>query len=225
MRAPHAVWFSGGKDSMLALDRAERAGYTDLRLVTLYDRDSGRVRFHGVPVEVMRAQGEALGLSMRCYATIPTTFEEVFLAALAEQRVEGVRGIIFGNIHLADVRTWYEERVRAAGLEHVEPLWGESPETLVREVIARGYRAVLTCVEAARADRAWLGQPITPALVDEFAQRGIDLCGERGEYHSLVTNGPLFRHPLAMRLGNVREDSGFCQIDVQLDPPRAHGHA
>jgi uncharacterized protein (TIGR00290 family) len=215
----YAVWFSGGKDSTLALDRMTRAGTTDVRLVTLYDRDSGRVRFHGVPLEVMVAQGDALGLPMCCYPTTSETFEAVFLAALAEQRAEGVHGIIFGNIHLADVRAWYEERVRAAGLEHIEPLWGEQPDKLVREVIARGYRAVITCIEEARADRHWLGQPITLPLLAEFARRDIDPCGERGEYHTLVTNGPLFRHPLAVQLGETRDESGFCQLDVQLQTP------
>ncbi len=211
-----AVWFSGGKDSMLAIDRATRAGYRDLRLVTFYDAGSERVRFHGVPIEVMRAQGDALGLPMRCYPTTPATFEDVFLAALAEQRRSGASGVIFGNIHLADVRAWYEERVRAAGLEHIEPLWGEPPRALVREVISRGYQAVLTCTETARAERAWLGQTITSRLVDEFERAGIDPCGERGEYHTLVIDGPLFRHPLDVRLGSLREESGFSQLDVHL---------
>jgi uncharacterized protein (TIGR00290 family) len=218
--SPCAVWFSGGKDSMLALDRARRSGYTDLRLVTLYDGDSARVRFHGVPVAVMRAQAAAVGLPIHCYPTTPAMFEAVFTAALEEQRAHGARAAIFGNIHLADVRAWYEERVRAAGLEHIEPLWGEAPDALVREVIARGYRAVVTCVETARSDRAWLGQPITSELVDVFAAAGIDLCGERGEYHTLVTDGPLFQRPLAVRMGDVREESGFCQLDVRLELPR-----
>ena len=86
-------------------------------------------------------------------------------------------------------------------------------------MIARGYRAVITCIEEARADRHWLGQPISLPLLAEFAQRGIDLCGERGEYHTLVTNGPLFRHPLAVQLGETRDESGFCQLDVQLQTP------
>jgi uncharacterized protein (TIGR00290 family) len=218
--SPCAVWFSGGKDSMLAVDRAGRLGYTDLRLVTLYDEDSGRVRFHGVPIGVMQAQAAALGLPIDCYPTTPATFEMVFLEALEEQWALGVHGAIFGNIHLADVRAWYEERVRAAGLEHIEPLWGEPPAALVREVIARGYRAVLTCVETARADRAWLGQPITPELVDTFAAAGIDPCGERGEYHTLVTDGPLFQRPLAVQMGDLHEENGFCQLDIQLESPR-----
>jgi uncharacterized protein (TIGR00290 family) len=212
---PYAVIFSGGKDSMLALDRATRQGYTDLRLVTLYDEPSRRVRFHGVPVEVMRAQAEALGLPMRCVPTSPATFEAAFLALLGELAAEGVRGAIFGNIHLGDVRAWYEERVRAAGLEHVEPLWSETPSALVRESVARGYRSLLTCVDTTRADPAWLGQPLTEALIAAFERAGIDACGERGEYHTLVTDGPLFRRPLTIQMGEVHVEAPFHQLDVR----------
>jgi uncharacterized protein (TIGR00290 family) len=218
----HAVAFSGGKDSMLALDRAVHSGLSVTRLVTLYDAASERVRFHAVPIAIMRAQAEALGLPIDLYPTTPATFEAVFFQALRELRAAGISGLIFGDIHLVDVRAWYEERVRAAGLEHVEPLWGEPPEALVREVIARGYTAVLTCVEEPPADPAWLGQPLAEPLVAEFLARGIDPCGERGEYHTLVTDGPLFRRPLAVRFGEVRVDSEpalggrFHQLDVQL---------
>lgn len=212
---PHAVIFSGGKDSMLALDRARRQGYTDLRLITLYDGPSGRVRFHGVPVVVMRAQAEALGLPMRCIPTTPATFESAFLAAFGELVDEGVRGAIFGNIHLADVRAWYEERVRGAGLEHIEPLWGDEPSALVRESLARGYRSLLTCVDATRAEPAWLGQIISDDLVAAFERAGIDACGERGEYHTLVVDGPLFRHPLAIQTGEIHTEGPFHQLDVR----------
>jgi len=212
----HAVSFSGGKDSMLALDRAIRAGYRVSALLTLYDGASDRVRFHGVPMGVMRAQADALGLPARHHPTAPETFERVFLAALGELRAEGIGGLIFGDIHLADVRAWYEGRVRAAGLEHVEPLWGEDPAALAAEVVARGYRAIITCLEDATTDPAWLGRPLTGALVAEFARRGIDPCGERGEYHTLVTDGPLFRAPLAIQLGGAHGEGGFHQLDVRL---------
>jgi diphthine-ammonia ligase len=212
----YAVSFSGGKDSMLALDRALRSGLHVERLVTLYDEASGRVRFHGVPVAVMRAQAQALGLPIRLYPTTPATFEPVFLQALQDLRTEGIAGMIFGNIHLADVREWYEERVRAVGLEHVELLWGEPPGALVREVIGRGYSATLTCVEEATADPAWLGQTLSEELVAAFEAAGIDACGERGEYHTLVTDGPLFRTPLRVECGEVQVVGGFRQLDIQL---------
>jgi diphthine-ammonia ligase len=222
----YAVCFSGGKDSMLALDRARRAGLRLVRLVTLYDEASARVRFHGVPVGVMRAQAQALALPLSVYPTTPATFEAVFLAALDALRADGIGGVIFGNIHLADVRAWYEDRVRAAGLEHVEPLWGEAPGRLVREVLSRGYTAVLTCIEEAKAEPTWLGQALSEELIAAFERRGIDPCGEYGEYHTLVTDGPLFRIPLSVRFGDVhvagdnQGQGGFRQLDVQ---PRAGG--
>lgn len=218
----YAVSFSGGKDSMLALDRAKRAGLRVERLLTLYDEASERVRFHAVPAAVMRAQAAALGLSLGLYPTTPASFEGVFLSALDALRAEGIGGVIFGNIHLADVRAWYEQRVRAAGLEHVEPLWGEPPERLVREVVARGYRAILTCVDETTADPSWLGQPLSDELIAAFTRRGIDPCGEHGEYHTLVTGGPLFSTPLALRSGVVHAAGDpqtphrFRQLDVQL---------
>ncbi|HEX8982339.1 MAG TPA: hypothetical protein VF792_06200 [Ktedonobacterales bacterium] len=121
---PHALFFSGGKDSMLALDRSIRGGRNVAALVTLYDDASQRIRFHGVPIDLMRAQAEALGIPIALYATTPSTFEQVYLTALADLRSDGIHGLIFENIHLAEVRAWYEERVRPAGLDHLEPLWG-----------------------------------------------------------------------------------------------------
>jgi uncharacterized protein (TIGR00290 family) len=217
------VCFSGGKDSMLALDRAVRAGLRIDWLVTLYDAASERVRFHAVPVAVMRAQAEALGLPQRLYPTTPESFERVFLTALADVRAAGAHGVIFGNVHLADVRAWYEERVRAAGLAHVEPLWGEPPARLAHEVVARGYTAVLTCIETAKTDPTWLGQPLTEELITAFERRGIDPCGEYGEYHTLVTAGPLLRRPLALCYApaplGASEPPPFRQLDVRLRAP------
>lgn len=211
-----AVFFSGGKDSMLALDRATRSGFRVARLVTLYDGATARVRFHGVPITLMQAQADALGIPMLLHPTTPADFEQVFLQTLDELRAQGISAAVFGDIHLADVRDWYEARVRNAGLDHVEPLWDEDPTTLVRETLSRGYQSVLTCIEEATADPAWLGQTITGQLLDDFARQGIDPCGERGEYHTFVVDGPLFRRSLSIQLGTVRSAQGFRQVDIQL---------
>jgi len=211
-----AVFFSGGKDSMLALDRVTRSSYHVAQLVTLYDGASERVRFHGVPIALMQAQAKALDIPSLLYPTTPENFAQVFLQALGELRADGVNALVFGDIHLADVRGWYEERVRAAGMLHVEPLWGEEPTSLVHETLTKGYTAIITCIEEATADPAWLGQTITGALVEEFVQRGIDPCGERGEYHTFVVDGPLFQRPLAVTLGAERQEQGFRQLQVSL---------
>ncbi len=213
-----ALSFSGGKDSMLALDRAIRQGWPVRYLFNLYDEASQRVRFHGIRKELIQAQADALGISLLAYPTQLETFEQVFLAALADLHARGVDAIIFGNIHLADVRAWYEERTTGHGFQHLEPLWGEAPALLVREVIQRGYHAILTSIELARSREEWLGQPLSSALVDAFEQAGIDACGERGEYHTFVTNGPLFQHPIAITLGQTVTMSGFALIEVTQAP-------
>lgn len=212
-----AISFSGGKDSFLALDRAKQQGLQVDYLVTMYDEASQRVRFHGVPIALIQAQADALGIPLLAYPNAPATFENVFLQSLHDLRHRGITTLIFGNIHLADVRAWYEERTLAAGLIHHEPLWGESPRLLVREFLARGYRAVLTCIEEARASSAWLGATITEELIQAFEQAGIDPCGERGEYHTFVHAGPLFSAPLAVHLGERIATAGFQQVDIQFD--------
>ena len=181
-----ALSFSGGKDSVLALDRAIRQGLAVDFLVTMYDEDSQRVRFHGVPVALIQEQANALGIPLLAYPNTPALFETVFLQSLQDLRQRGITTLLFGNIHLADVRAWYEERTSAAGLIHREPLWGDPPGQIVREFLARGYTALLTCVEEARANPAWLGASLTDELVQAFEQAGIDPCGERGEYHTFV---------------------------------------
>ncbi len=210
-----AVSFSGGKDSILALDRAIQQGLQVDSLVTIYDEASQRVRFHGVPIALIQAQANALGIPLLAYPTTPDTFETVFLQSLQDLRQQGITTLIFGNIHLADVRAWYEERTTAAGLIHREPLWGEPPSMLVRAFLARGYAAILTCIEEAHTRSAWLGAPLTEELVQAFEHAGIDPCGERGEYHTFVHAGPLFSAPLAFHLGELVSQSGFQLLDIQ----------
>jgi uncharacterized protein (TIGR00290 family) len=214
-----AVSFSGGKDSVLALDRAMRQGLQVDFLVTMYDEASQRVRFHGVPIALIQAQAHALGIPLLAYPNTSSTFEAIFLQSLHDLRQRGITTLIFGNIHLADVRAWYEERTTAAGLKHREPLWGELPSKLVREFLARGYTALLTCIEEAHANPAWLGAPLTEELIQAFEQAEIDPCGEHGEYHTFVHAGPLFSAPLALRLGQRISQAGFQQMDIQPQLP------
>ncbi|HVR88816.1 MAG TPA: diphthine--ammonia ligase [Candidatus Limnocylindria bacterium] len=210
------MW-SGGKDSALALLRARASGLRVTRLVNFHDDASDRVRFHATRAGVVRAQAEAIGIELRQFATGWDAYEDALVGALAGLRAEGFQGVIFGDIHLADVRAWYEERVRASGLEHLEPIWGEPSADLVREFVAGGSRAVITCVEDAKLDTSWLGRVIDHDFVRDVGALSIDAAGENGEYHSFVFAGPLFRSPLRWRPGERRRDGGFSQLDIELE--------
>ena len=209
-----AVMWSGGKDSALALARARRIGIQVDRLLSFHDSATGRVRFHATRVEMLEAQAAAIGIQLRA---IPTTWAEMEASLRRELRSltdEGFTGVVLGDIHLADVRAWYEERVTAAGLEHIEPIWGEPPQQLLDEFVVSGGRAVVTCVDLTKLDETWLGRVIDESFVVDIERTGVDPCGENGEYHSFAFAGPVFSTQLAWALGDRRSESGFAQLDL-----------
>ena len=214
MSERHALMWSGGKDSALALDRAIRSGIVVDRLLSFYDSATGRVRFHSTRVEMLEAQAAAIGIDLHAIPTSWPEMEANLRHELLSLRDEGFSGVVLGDIHLADVRAWYEERVNAAGLNHVEPIWGESPQLLLKEFVSSGGRAVITCVELAKLDESWLGRVIDDRFPSDIARTGVDACGENGEYHSFAFAGPVFKKPLPWTAGERRLDSGFAQLDL-----------
>jgi uncharacterized protein (TIGR00290 family) len=210
----YALATAAGKDATLALHRARADGLEVPFALSIFDPTSDRIRFHGTRRTLVEAQADALGLELLALPAGPEDFEPVFVQALGRLREMGAGGLIFGNIHLEDVRAWYEERTRRAGLKHLEPLWGQRPGELVREVLALGYRATIVSVDLAQADAAWAGRELTFALVTEMEAVGADPCGERGEYHTFVSDGPLFRTPVWVRTGETLEQNGHRLVDL-----------
>ena len=220
----HALSWSGGKDAALALDRAVRQGLDVRYLFNIYEGVSGRVRFHGLRRELIAAQAHALGLELVQAHTHPGDYAAALDRVLDELADRGVEGIVFGNIHLEDIRDWYDDRLRARGLEHVEPLWGERPEALIQEFLERGYRARVVGVNLELGRPEWLGRDLDRRLLDEIAGvPGTDIAGEHGEYHTFVYDGPLFRAPVRFTTGSTFELDGHRLLDLVPagDPDRA----
>jgi diphthine-ammonia ligase len=212
-----AVMWSGGKDSCLALARAVQDGLAVDRLVNFYDAGSDRVRFHAIRKEIIAAQAAALDCELTQVGTDAAGYSDAFRGALKSVREQGYRGVIFGNIHLRDVRAFCESASSEVGLEHVEPLWGEDPGRLVSDFVERGFKAVLTCCQLEKLDARWLGRELDARFIEDIhTLGGVDPCGENGEYHSCVTGGPLFRNPLPLRPGRSRISNGFAQLDMEL---------
>ena len=214
----YALMWSGGKDSALALMRARGRGLDVTRLINIYDPATDRVRFHATRRELIQAQADAIGLPVVQYGVAWEHYDSAFHELLAGLKTEGFRGVVFGDIHLADVRAWYEDRVRASGLEHVEPIWGDPSADLVAEFVASGSRAVITCVELPKLDGSWLGRIIDEHFLHDIASLPIDPAGENGEYHSFTFAGPLFRAPVRWRAGARRDEGDFAQLDLELSP-------
>ena len=223
MSDKYALMWSGGKDSALALQRATAAGIHVSRLINFYDSATGRVRFHATRAEMIQAQAEAAEIDLDAIATTWPEMEARLTSKLGALRSQGFAGVVFGDINLADVREWYESRVRAAGLEHIEPIWCEAPNELVREFVESGGRAVITCVDLRKLDASWLGRIIDEKFPDEIGATHVDPCGENGEFHSFAFRGPAFKQPVNWRPGDMRSEPGFGQLDVIPADPQVPG--
>ncbi|MDH3496874.1 MAG: adenosine nucleotide hydrolase [Gemmatimonadota bacterium] len=210
-----ALMSSAGKDCTLALDRARRRGLAVRWFANIYESDTGRVRYHGVRHELVEAQARALGLEPVLYATNPAPFDAVFLQLLQELKRRGCTGVVFGNIHLADVRDWYEQRVVAAGLAHVELLWGEPSIEVAHEVVERGYHGLIVSVNLTMPATRFLGRELDADLLTDLGiTDDLDPSGERGEFHTFIYDGPEFRAPVPFGLGATLELDGHRVLDL-----------
>lgn len=210
-----ALATAAGKDATLALHRARGEGLDVQWALNVFEGGTGLVRFHGTPRALVEAHALALGLEPVFGETGPRDFEEAFRALLDTLCERGAEGIIFGNLHLADIRAWYEERVRASGLEHHEPLWGMDPLSAAEAVVEAGFRGLVISVNLELGDPDWLGRELDRRLLGEVRAAGIDPAGERGEYHTFVHGGPGFRRPVGFRVRGTLEREGHRFLELE----------
>ena len=201
-----AVSWSGGKDCCLALHRAWAAGLDVRYLLAMFDESGERTCSHAVPREVMQAQADALGLELVAPGASWADYERVFIDALAGLRARGVTDVVFGDIDLAPHREWEEKVCAAAGLIPHLPLWQEDRGTLAGEILALGYRALVVCTDDRWLDASFCGRAYDRAFIQNLPA-GVDVCGENGEFHTFVTDGPLFRRPVPAQVAAVESRS------------------
>jgi uncharacterized protein (TIGR00290 family) len=215
-----AISWSGGKDSCAALQHTCDA-FDVVAMITMFDEDAARSRSHGLRPEVIAAQAESLGLRQVIGRCTWETYDLAFASALDEVAAEGITHVIFGDILFDEHRLWAERMSRNAGLAAVEPLWGSSTTTLFEEWVASGADALIVTTRAALLDAGWLGRRLSADLLPLFERLGVDPCGERGEYHTVVTNSSLFSHPLRLRATGSVQRAGCWALDVVPDAERA----
>ena len=217
------VSWSTGKDSAFALQRVrEQEQLEVVGLLTTLSPAYGRVSVHGTREALLHAQARALQLPVHA-VQLPTPcnnaqYEAAFGEALEAARSRGVTHVVFGDLFLADVRSYREALLARHGLKGVYPLWGEDTRALAEAMVASGLRAHLTCVDPRVLPRTFAGQQFGPGFVEQLPA-GVDPCGENGEFHTCVTEGPMFREPLRVQAGEVVERDGFVFADLQLEEP------
>jgi diphthine-ammonia ligase len=215
MRPRAAVSWSGGKDSYLALHRS-RSSFDVVAMITMFNEDGTRSRSHGLRPEILEAQANRLGLTICSGRGSWATYEDGYLQALEDARALEISHVIFGDI-MYDANREFPERVCAAtGLTAVEPLWGEPTDRLYREFVLTGADARIVTVRESVLDQSWLGRRLTLDLLAGLDAAGSDPCGEHGEYHTVVVDGPAFSSPIDLVALDYVSRSGCWTIDFSL---------
>ena len=215
---PTVLSWSGGKDSALALHELLMDPTVDLRgLLTTITDGYDRVSMHGVRTSLVSAQAAALEIPLWTVRIPPSAtneqYERAMVEALTAIHREGIEAIAFGDLFLTDVRADPERRVAGTGLRPTFPLWGKRTVDLARRFVSCGFRAVVVCVDPRQIDASHCGVEYDDALL-ELLPGAADPCGERGEFHTFVYDGPMFRQPIATQRGVVVEREGFFFCDL-----------
>jgi uncharacterized protein (TIGR00290 family) len=218
-----ALSWSGGKDSAFALWTLRRAGTPPSVLLTVTDEESGAVAHHGVSGSLLRAQADAAGVEL---VTVPVpagagneVYEQRLRDAFAGPPLDRAGAVAFGDLFLADLRAYREERMTAAGLEARFPLWHADTRALAHEFVAAGFRALVVSVDGERLSPDLLGRELDERFLAELPA-DVDPCGENGEFHTFVFDGPVFDRPLGVRAGvrRVGERYAWLGIEARCSP-------
>jgi uncharacterized protein (TIGR00290 family) len=223
MRTPVLLSWSGGKDAAWTLHALRQRDDIDVfALLTTVTADYQRVAMQGIRRDVLHAQARATGLPL-VEAIIPAncdnaSYEAAMADALAEvaTRWPTVRTLAFGDLFLEDIRAYREHQCARIGWNVLTPLFGRDTAALAREMVAGGLRAELCCVDTTQLDAHFAGRAFDAALLDALPD-GVDPCGENGEFHTCVMDGPMFAHPLDLQRGDtVLRDGRFAYADYLL---------
>ena len=209
--------WSGGKDSLMVLKGLLQNDHEVTLLTTI--TEEGGVSGHGVRREVLEKQASALGLPLHV-VTLPRpspngVYEREVRGALEQLRAEGATHAAFGDLFLEGHKTYREKLVAPLGLTSMFPLWRRDSGELVREFLAQGFKAVTVCVNGRVLARDFVGRELNEGFLRDLPE-GVDLCGENGEFHTLVYGGPLFERGLELDLGEITFDERFYWCEVQV---------
>ena len=210
--------YSGGKDCTLALDDMLAQGH---QLAGLFVSSAlNQFNFkHGIRREIFEKYAEALGgvPMFESHSLLCRQMENPLSALREAAEATGAQAVCTGDIYQQAVYEWNRELANQAGLELVCPLWGQSSLDCVNRVLARGYRCLIKTIKTAYLPPDLLGKPLDAEMIAFFAEKGVDVCGEDGAYHTMTVAGPAFRFPIPVTLGKTLESKGFAMIDAKIE--------
>lgn len=206
------VSWSAGKDCYLALLKAQEDGLEPAALVTFVQKE-GRSMSHGLPRKILTRQAEALGIPVILEPVTWTSYEKGFQRVTEELWQKGFTGGVFGDINLKEHRQWVEDACSWSAINCYLPLWGMDEEAVVSELLERGARLLIVALRGDLLARKWLGRMLNEEFIQELKDKDLSPCGESGEYHTLVVNGPLFKQKLEVDFNGYRQEGKHLLLE------------
>ena len=204
--------WSGGKDSCYAMMQAVKQGFKPKVLLNMMNENGKISRSHGLPLSILNQQAEKMQLPIE---TVPATwgdYEEKFIAVLKSLKVRfNLDAAVFGDIDLQSHRDWEEKVCEAASIKAILPLWQQDRIELVNEMLENGIETMIVSCNTMMGER-YLGQILTKELAVELAEKGIDPCGENGEFHTMVINCPLFSEKIVLPAFTTKTYKDYCFV-------------
>ncbi|MDO8734022.1 MAG: diphthine--ammonia ligase [Elusimicrobiota bacterium] len=212
--------WSGGKESALSLYRVmQNKDITIECLVNMISEDGKHSRTHGVSSNLLKLQADSIGIPIIQRKTTWKNYEQEFKKVISELKKENISYGIFGDIDLQEHRDWVERVCKETGIKPILPLWKEERKELLKEFIGAGFKAIIVATNSKFLSSEWLGREINEKFIADLKSLdNIDLCGEKGEYHTYVHSGPIFKKPLKITRGEkmLRDDHWFLEIEVTI---------
>ena len=210
--------WSGGKDSAMALHALQLAREHRISaLLTTVTEEYDRISMHGVRRALLERQAEALGLPLHKVLIPPqcinATYETRMKEALGEYLAQGVRRVAFGDIFLEDLRVYREKNLAQLGMTAMFPIWKRDTRELIQFFHQQGFRAIAACVDTKVLDPSFVGRELDESFFRDLPPHA-DPCGENGEFHTFVFDGPIFHSPIPIRTGEIVNRDGFVFCDL-----------
>jgi uncharacterized protein (TIGR00290 family) len=215
------VSWSGGKEASLSCYKVKNLNDFEIRyLLNMTSEDARHSRTHGISSDLLRAQAAAIGIPIIQRKTSWESYEKEFKKAIANLRKENIQVGIFGDIDIQEHRDWVERVCKDINIKSILPLWKREREKLLEEFIQIGFKAIVVATNADFLGEEWLGRRIDRKLVKELKAIGIaDLCGEKGEYHTFVYDGPIFKDPVEFTTceKTLKDKHWFLKLELKND--------
>ncbi len=206
--------WSGGKDSCLALYRTITAGSSCASLITMIDETGNHSRSHGLSPEALAAQALSLGIPLKTASATWDSYERIFKTNIAEFAKSGITHGVFGDIDLQPHREWVERVCGDMGITAHLPLWQTNRRALVTEFVSAGFKAVIVVVNTSKMPDRFLGRTMDLDLVAELEACGVDACGENGEFHTFVFDGPIFKKQLNFTPSDIIKQNEYVFLPL-----------